>query len=352
MKTIGICFGTSTIQVVEIDHSGARKSVSMRRRIVHDGDPAGVLKTFITSCKVADIDRIAITGREFRNSVALTSISEPQAVESALAAIYGDGGCPDALVSSGAETQLVYRLTNKCGIGAVYSGNKCASGGGEFFLQQIGRIGVTLEEAGMFAAQGKPYKIAGRCSVFCKSDCTHAMNKGEPRANIIAGLCRMMADKIADLIKDKSCRRLAVVGGGSLNTTMVTMLRERFDTVEIPDMADCFEAYGAALWAAENECLPLPADTTTLITLLPQSFGKHPPLADARDLVEFKPSFRGEPHDGDRCILGLDVGSTTTKAVLLRADDTAILASVYLRTDGDPITAARKCYTALHEQLG
>ena len=43
---------------------------------------------------------------------------------------------------------------------------------------------------------------------------------------------------------------------------------------------------------------------------------------------------------GDVCILGLDVGSTTTKAVLLRTSDNAMLASVYLRTNGDPVGAS------------
>ena len=54
---------------------------------------------------------------------------------------------------------------------------------------------------------------------------------------------------------------------------------------------------------------------------------------------------------GDVCILGLDVGSTTTKAVLLRTSDNAILASVYLRTDGDPVGASRRCYDSILEQV-
>jgi predicted CoA-substrate-specific enzyme activase len=54
---------------------------------------------------------------------------------------------------------------------------------------------------------------------------------------------------------------------------------------------------------------------------------------------------------GDVCLLGLDVGSTTTKAVLVRVSDDASLASVYLRTNGDPVAAARRCYTEIHRQV-
>ncbi|HRX66711.1 acyl-CoA dehydratase activase, partial [Mesotoga sp.] len=54
---------------------------------------------------------------------------------------------------------------------------------------------------------------------------------------------------------------------------------------------------------------------------------------------------------GDSCILGVDVGSTTTKAVVMRARDNAILASSYLRTMGDPINATRQCLDEIRNSL-
>ena len=58
-------------------------------------------------------------------------------------------------------------------------------------------------------------------------------------------------------------------------------------------------------------------------------------------MVDFKTAPGERRRQGDRCILGLDVGSTTTKAVLVRVDDDRILASDYLRTNGDPVRASR-----------
>ena len=69
-------------------------------------------------------------------------------------------------------------------------------------------------------------------------------------------------------------------------------------------------------------------------------------------MVSFKTATRGIPKAGDVCIVGLDVGSTTTKAVLLRRTDNLILATDYLRTNGDPVRAARACYSSLLQQLG
>jgi predicted CoA-substrate-specific enzyme activase len=45
------------------------------------------------------------------------------------------------------------------------------------------------------------------------------------------------------------------------------------------------------------------------------------------------------------------VGSTTTKAVLIRTDTRAIVAGTYLRTDGDPVGASRECYRQLLAQV-
>ena len=69
------------------------------------------------------------------------------------------------------------------------------------------------------------------------------------------------------------------------------------------------------------------------------------------DQVEFKTITTDKVQPADNCILGLDVGSTTTKAVLMRTADNAMLASVYLRTSGDPVGASRRCYDAILDQV-
>jgi len=353
MKTLGICFGATTVQYVKLNASKAgAAAIEATGRVAHEGDPKGVALKLLSDPEIAGVDRIAVTGRAFRASVDLSAISEPEAVECALRRTYPGGDAPHLVISSGGETQLVYVINSKGGVSSVHSGNKCASGTGEFFLQQIRRMDLSLEEAVELAKRGTPHKIAGRCSVFCKSDCTHALNKGEPRANIAAGLCLMMADKICELVKDMRGGKSALIGGGSLNTAMVNILKERLGGLDVPDTAAVFEAYGAALWAVENECVALPKDLSEAIHDAPTSFGRHAPLAEALPLVSFKEMKKDTVKQGDECVLGLDVGSTTTKAVLMRRNDKAVVASVYLRTNGDPIGASRNCYKAVLGQVG
>jgi activator of 2-hydroxyglutaryl-CoA dehydratase len=79
------------------------------------------------------------------------------------------------------------------------------------------------------------------------------------------------------------------------------------------------------------------------------SFSFHQPLKNFIDKVEFKQSSNRKYIPNEECIIGLDVGSTTTKAVLFAKSDNSILADVYLYTNGNPIKASKECYNALKD---
>lgn len=340
------------MQCVVLNSDSDIKTVSRIDRIDHKGNPKKVFIEYFNSINIYNIDRVAVTGRDFRNCVNLSSISEPEAVEKALREEFKDKQYPQMVVSCGGETQLAYKISSKGGIVSVHSGNKCASGTGEFFQQQIRRMGLEIDNAVKLASQGAPYKIAGRCSVFCKSDSTHALNKGEPIQNIVAGLCFMMVEKIDELIKDMPSKTILVTGGGALNTAMLDVFKKFHATVYTPDIASVFEAYGAALWALDNPCIELSMDVADVIKDSVTPLTYHSPLSLSEHLVDFKEPRKGTPQKGDDCIIGLDVGSTTTKAILLRLSDDKILADVYLRTNGNPIKASRACYKGLLDQIG
>ncbi len=131
----------------------------------HNGNPRQALLE-VLNITHSDYDKIAVTGRKFRHAVNLSSISEPEAVESALFYLNGNGRKLNAVISAGGETFMVYVLGKDGRICSVQTGNKCASGTGEFFIQQLGRIGISLSEAFHYAYEERPYKVSGRCSVF------------------------------------------------------------------------------------------------------------------------------------------------------------------------------------------
>ena len=361
MRSLGLCLGASTVSIVQLeqdlnekDPTGTRSKAAPRiieySLYAHEGDPKRTLLAAFEQLDLEKFDTIAATGRKFRRFVSLTSISEPEAVEYAYQYIKPpDTDCP-AVVSAGGETFMVYALDRFGRISNVITGNKCASGTGEFFLQQLRRMNVSLVEAAQWAKVEKPHYVSGRCSVFCKSDCTHATNKGIPKSQVTAGLCKMMASKILELLKKIERRDIMITGGTALNRMMVEYLQEEIPGLIVPPQAPYFEALGAALWALENETVAFPG-LTGLFIKEASSFDSLPPLGNFGDIVEFKTIERDAVQATDVCILGLDVGSTTTKAVLMRKADNAMLASVYLRTNGDPVGASRQCYRSILEQV-
>ena len=359
LKSYGLCLGASTISVVAVEQNTKNddpSGVGPQRRIVaqafhaHGGNPRKTLRNILANLTLSPALRITATGRKFRKFVKVTSISEPEAVEYAYRFTKPrDIDCP-AIVSAGGETFIVYVLDRMGQISNVITGNKCASGTGEFLQQQLRRMDVTIEEAAGWTSTEAPYHVSGRCSVFCKSDCTHATNKGVPKSKVTAGLCQMMANKILELLKKVERHHIMIVGGTTRNQMMIAYLSREIPGLIVPEEAPYFEALGAALWGLEHPTDPVP-ELSEIFSSDTSSFDVLPPLNSFSDQVDFKTIGMAPPRRGDRCLIGLDVGSTTTKAVLLRAEDNAILASVYLRTNGEPVEASRRCYRQIFEQI-
>ncbi|MBN1308675.1 MAG: hypothetical protein JXA18_12200 [Chitinispirillaceae bacterium] len=351
-RAIGICLGATSFTLAEVrrqDDGGIVVANSTTE--CHNGDPKGTLKKRLDAIDFSET-YLGATGRKYRNMLNIPSIIEPEATERAYAFVNRDEAEYDAVVSAGGETFMVYEMDKKGRISRISSGNKCASGTGEFFLQQISRMNVSIEEAISLSRTSRtPHELSGRCSVFCKSDCTHALNKGESIADVAAGLAHMIAKKVQELLVKINARKVMIVGGTARNDVVIGFLKGAFDLVTVPREAAYFEALGAALWALETKQFAAIGaggyfkETASSFTFLK-------PIRSFESSVEYKSMPYGQPAQGDECVVGLDVGSTTTKAVLFRLIDEKILKSVYLRTNGNPVKASRECYASLHKQLG
>lgn len=350
MKSLGLCIGASNIGFTLLEKHNNKINVVEAKSIAHGGNPKNTIKSLINNDILRSVDKFVVTGKKLRTMLNASSISEPEAIEHAYEFIATANDKSNIIVSAGGENFIVYQLNSRGKIIDVYTGNKCASGTGEFFLQQIKRMDLSIEEAIEKADVSNPYKVAGRCSVFCKSDCTHALNKGTPKEKVVAGLCEMMASKIIELLKNIENSNVLIVGGVSSNNIMVDFLKKKIQNISIPNYARNFEALGAALWGLNNNTIGID-DMNNLFTDHKSSFSFLPPLKDYLNRVSFKDINKAKAEEDDICLLGLDVGSTTTKAVLVRRKDNAVLASCYLRTNGDPIGASRKCYTSIDKQL-
>ena len=293
-----------------------------------------------------------VTGTEGRCQVKLPRVIAPVAVERALAELKIN---PRAVVSMGGEDLVVYSLDEAGLITSTHAGNKCASGTGEFFKQQLGRMDLDLDKLEEVGKGAEVCKLSARCSVFMKSDCTHRLNKGESTVGDIAlSLSKVMADKVSEFLTKAriSSGKVVLVGGVTRNRFMVDFLASAWPDIEfvVPSEGPYFEAYGAALLAADNG-IDLPDRGDLFAGGAALSFATFPSLDNLEERVRYFPSMRGKFDPDAEYILGVDGGSTTTKVMLVNIETLEIVAEHYGRTHGDPVSALKECMRRVDKQL-
>ncbi len=125
----------------------------------------------------------------------------------------------------------------------------CAAGTGSFLDQQASRLGLTIEEFGQLALKSmNPPRIAGRCSVFAKSDMIHLQQIATPDYDIVAGLCFALARNFKSNIgKGKNFTKpISFQGGVAAN---VGMRRAFMDVLEVSEEELIIPTYFASMGA-------------------------------------------------------------------------------------------------------
>ena len=297
----------------------------------------------------------------------------------------------------GGESSRYVRLAPDPASGTLgiidYSSNgDCAAGTGAFLDQQAKRLKFAVEDIGAIVDQAeRAAQIAGRCSVFAKSDMIHAQQKGFAPAEVLRGLCNAVATNFKSaVVKGRTPEPPAVLlGGVSANTAVVRGLRDVFELSDeqlfVPDRAESLPAIGAALAARAADAARAPSAenrgaTTPLSSQAPQQ-GAPAPQYDVR--AQFARLSAAVKSDGEAfprmqpltldrvtllrdqvkpyqfpenatpidAYLGLDIGSVGTKLVLID-NHGDVIHSIFTRTDGRPIEVVSRCLREMEEAVG
>ncbi|MDR0554643.1 MAG: acyl-CoA dehydratase activase [Treponema sp.] len=357
MRSLGINIGSTSLKMVltEGEFPGGGRVV-WSSAVPHEGDFSAAVRKLLEEGHIEEGTPTLVTGNEGRFMFAAAGTLEPLCVEAALRALSLKA---DAVVSMGGEDLVVYSLDSSGKIINNFSGNKCASGTGEFLKQQLARMDMTLEDINKVPDTAKVYALSTRCSVFMKSDCTHRLNKREAtKDDIVLSLSDVMAVKVIDFLKRAKVTsgRVILTGGITLNRHIIRFIREKAPQIEfiIPEtaqgpVAPVFEALGAAVLAPKSGS-PLPAAHEIL---KPNAirFGSLGALKDWEGKVRFFDKGEGKIRPDRRYILGVDGGSTTTKVCLVDMETDEIVASHYGRTHGDPVKALKECLRTVEEKI-
>lgn len=225
----------------------------------------------------------------------------------------------------------------------------------------------------------KEIDVGGRCGVVIQSDMIHLQNSGEQIKNILKG----MFDRIAknykcDVIRTRfldSSKNAIATGGVCSNKWIIGMLERHLGVkIDVPENYQRVGAIGAALKAKEEgklgrfkpEELGLIAEAQRKeIKIAPalssvldkvKVYAEEKSLEKKEDLIIYNfENLRFSSIDKDKktdVLLGIDGGSTTTKAIIADANDLKIIAEICLSTNGKPLQAAQEMFRQIRDYIG
>src|SRR4030043_1047634 len=258
----------------------------------------------------------------------------------------------------------------------------CAAGTGSFLDQQAERLRLTIEDFSNLALKSKrPPRIAGRCSVFAKSDMIHLQQRATPMEDIVAGLCVAVARNFKGSISRgrNIFPPVSFQGGVAASKGMVRAFKEIFGLEELFVSEDyaLLGAIGAVL-KNMNEGTIHHFDLLKLEEFLKSTRTAeegYQPLTDPDQFIEqstvnsqqsnppippFTKGGLGGITNSElqtlnsrliRAYLGIDVGSISTNLAVID-ENARLLSKRYLMTAGSPIDAVRHGLAEIGDEIG
>ncbi|MEA3402739.1 MAG: acyl-CoA dehydratase activase [Armatimonadota bacterium] len=237
----------------------------------------------------------------------------------------------------------------------------CAAGTGSFLDQQAVRMNLSIEDFGRIALESEhPPRVAGRCSVFAKSDMIHLQQMATPVKDIVAGLCYALVRNFKSTVG--SARDLvppvAFQGGVAANPAIIRAIRDVYelddDQLIIPEHFGAMGAVGAALRAMRDGAPKADLDAIADLEGHVLAAADRERLAPLRlEKSAIHPSQVIPPQPGEKvpAYLGIDVGSISTNLVVMDAGG-RVLHKEYLMTASRPIEAVGTALKSAGEAIG
>jgi predicted CoA-substrate-specific enzyme activase len=266
--------------------------------------------------------------------------------------------------------------------------DKCAGGTGAVIDKINAKLKIPPEELANQGYHGiKLHKVAGKCGVFAETDINGLQKEGTPPDQLMASLFEaIVLQNLSVLTRGHTLRPHVLLLGGP--NTFIRGMREAWqaniprmwkerkveipdgakpeDLIKVPENAQYFAAIGAVEFGKdEEESVGRYRGTSALIHYI--EIGRQEEKAKSggqglvrsqAELEEFKEQYRRKkfvsatfrPGEIVRGFVGVDGGSTSTKAVLLSAEGD-VLCKVYQLSNGNPIQDTKDMFEKLRAQV-
>jgi activator of 2-hydroxyglutaryl-CoA dehydratase/predicted nucleotide-binding protein (sugar kinase/HSP70/actin superfamily) len=266
--------------------------------------------------------------------------------------------------------------------------DKCAGGTGAVIDKIAAKLRIPPEDVGRLGYDGvKLHKVAGKCGVFAETDITGLQKLGTPVDQLMASLFdALVLQNLTVLTRGHTLLPNVLLLGGP--NAFIRGLREAWraniprtweergvevpgsacvdELITVPDHALYFAAIGAIEFGKDQDGVTGAYQGTAGLSRYLDSGRRQERArtgmvglsASAAELEAFRQEFLPRPFvpavftPGDvvRAFVGVDGGSTSTKAVLLSPEGD-VLAKAYQLSDGNPIGDTRAMFEALRSQV-
>lgn len=343
---LGIDIGSISLSLAAIDK---KRNISFTQYIRHQGAPEASLKECLAKLDLSKIQCIAFSGTGGKRPAMLLGAPYINEIIATAAALARYSPLIQSAIEMGGQGSQYYLMNGESLVDFATSG-LCAAGTGSFLDQQAGRLQVSIEdEFGRLALESKnPPHIAGRCSVFAKSDMIHHQQIGTSDYDIIAGLCHAVARNYRGTIlrKKKLQKPVAFIGGVALNRGVVKAMARELGLADtelvVPDYCLYYAALGAALKVIDSgSSLPANLDLTALDKKQTLRKGAEALRYENVETKHYDLTTARQPLTDDKGYLGVDIGSLSTNVVVIDPNG-RVMARRYLMTEGRPIKTVQR----------
>ena len=134
--------------------------------------------------------------------------------------------------------------------------DKCAAGTGRFLDVMASILRLDVDALDTEAAKATaPAAISSTCTVFAESEVISQLANGVKRPDLVAGICRSVASRVAALARRAGVtERVCLSGGVAQNDAVRQALSDELNVpVSVDPLAQYFGAIGAALWAYKQQ---------------------------------------------------------------------------------------------------
>ena len=244
----------------------------------------------------------------------------------------------------------------------------CAGGTGSFIDQMASLLQTDATGLNEYAKDYKAlYTIAARCGVFAKTDIQPLINEGATKEDLSASIFQAVVNQtISGLACGKPIRgHVAFLGGplhflSELKAAFIRTLKLDDEHAITPENSHLFAAIGSALNYDEKVSVSLSEMVKKLSSNIKLEFevARLDPLFASREAYEkfterqnqYSVAKRDFSTYEGNCFLGIDAGSTTTKAALV-GEDGSLLYSFYSSNNGSPLKTAIRAVQEIYSLM-